>query len=92
MMMNNPVGIHTAHVTTTKNIVADRISHIKRETNSMLAFQSILQDCPELNGCMRFQPSAALISLLMDAISQKKFIDPMEVNATLLSNPGRIIS
>ena len=92
MMMNNNVGVHTAHITTTDNIIADRISRIKRETNSMRGFSSILQDYPALAGCKRFQPSAALISHLMDAISQKKFIDPMEVNSSILSNPGQIIS
>ena len=92
MMMNNNVGIRTAHITTTKNVIADRISRIKRETNSMRGFSSILQDYPALAGCKRFQPSAALISHLMDAISQKKFIDPMEVSASIRSNPGQFIS
>jgi len=92
MMMNNNVGVHTAHITTIKNVIADRISRIKRETNSVRGFSSILQDYPALAGCKRFQPSAVLISHLMDAISQKKFIDPMEVNASILSNPGHLIS
>ena len=92
MMINNNVGHHTGHVTTSENIIADRFSRIKRETNSMRGFQSILQDYPALAGCKRFQPSAVLISHLMDAISQKKFIDPMEVNASILRNPGQIIS
>jgi len=92
MMMNNNVGLHTGHITTIKNVIADRISRIKRETNSMRGFTSILQDYPALAGCKRFQPSAALISHLTDAILQKKFIDPMAVNASILKNPGQIIS
>ena len=92
MMINNNVGLHTGHITTTNNVISDRISRIKRETNSMRGFQSILQDYPELAGCKRFRPSAALISHLMDAISQKKFIDPMEVNASILRNPGQTTS
>ena len=92
MMMNNNVGVHTAYVTTVENVIADRISRIKRETNSVRGFSSILQDYPALAGCKRFQPSAVLISHLMDAISQKKFIDPMEVNSSILSNPGHLIS
>ena len=31
MMMNNSVGFHTGHVTTTNNVVADRISQIKHK-------------------------------------------------------------
>jgi len=92
MMMNNNVGLHTAHITTVKNVIADRISRIKHETHSMRAFTSILQDYPALAGCRRFQPSAALISHLTDAILQKKYIDPMVVNASILKNPGQIIS
>jgi len=92
MTMNNNVGIHTAHITTTKNVIADHISRIKRKTNSMRGFSSILQDYTVLAGCKRFQPSAVLISHLTDAISQKKFIDPMEVSASILSNPGQLIS
>ena len=92
MMMNNSVGIHTAHIVTIKNVIVDCISRIKRETNSMSGFSSILQDYPALASCKCFQPSDALILHLMDAISQKKFIDPMEVSASILSNPGQIIS
>ena len=90
MMMNNNVGLHTGHVTTTQHVIVDRISRIKHETHSIRAFQSLLQDYPALDGCRRFQPSAALILHLMDAILQKKFIDPMAANAILLRNPGQI--
>ena len=92
MMMNNDVGLITDHITTTKNVIADRISRIKRETHSVRAFKTITQDYPALAGCKRFQPSAALISHLMDAILQKKFIDPMAVSSSILKNPGQIIS
>ena len=92
MMMNNNVVLHTVHITTVKNGIADRILHIKRETSSMRGFTSILQDYPALAGCKHFQPSAALILHLIDAILQKKFIDPMAVNASILKNPGQIIS
>jgi len=85
-------GHYTGQIITTNNVIADRIYSIKRETNSLCDFKSILQDYPELAVCKRFQPSAALISHLMDAISQKKFIDPMEVNASILRNPGQATS
>jgi len=92
MMINNPVGIHAGHVSTKANVIADKISRIKKETNSIRDFAVILQEYPELIGCKRFQPSAVLISHIMDAISQKRCIDPMEVNRLVLSNPGQIIS
>ena len=92
MMMNNNVGLITDHITTTKNVIADCISRIKRETHSVCSFKTIMQDYPALAGCKRFQPSAALISHLIDAILQKKFIDPILVNNSILKNPGQIIS
>ena len=92
MMINNPVGFHTGHVTTLANVVADKISRIKKETHSMRAFETLAQEYPELVGCKRFQPSAALVSHIMDAISQKKFVDPLEVSKTILSDPGQITS
>ena len=92
MMINNNVGHYTGHVTTKQNIISDRFSRIKLETNSMRGFLSIVQDYLALAGCKRFQPSAVLILHLMDAISQKKCIDPIEANASILNNPGQIIS
>ena len=92
MTINNNVAVHTGHVTTKQNVIADRISRMISETNSMREFPSIVQDYPELRGCKRFQPSSELISLVMDAISQKKLSDPMEINRVILKTPGRIIS
>ena len=92
MMIDNNVGIHTGHVTTKENFIADLISRIKLESHSMRGFQSLVKEYPELAGCKRFQPSAGLISRLMEAISQKKFIDPLELNKQVLKNPGQIIS
>jgi len=92
MMMNNNVGLDTAHVTTTDNIIADLISRIKTESNVTRDFSKILQDYPALAGCRRFQPSAELISHLIDAISQKKYVDPIAVNNRILNDPGQIIS
>jgi hypothetical protein len=92
MMMNNNVGFHTGHVTTTNNVIADRLSRLKRESHSMRGFESLLQEYPELAGCKRFQPSAELISHIMDAILLKKSVDPMEVNSKILTNPGHVTS
>jgi hypothetical protein len=92
MMMNNNVGFHTGHVTTTNNVIADRISRLKRESHSMRGFESLLQEYPELAGCKRFQPSVELISHIMDAILLKKSVDPMEVNSKILTTPGHVTS
>ena len=92
MMINNPVGVHTAHITTTDNVIADRLSRIEHDSNSSHEFATILQDYPALAGCKRFRPSAELISHIMDAILQKKYVDPLVVNKTILTNPGQIIS
>ncbi len=81
-----------AHVATEVNVIADSISRIKRETDSMHHFKTLIQDYPELAKCSRFQPSAKLIFLIMDGISQKRFINTMEVNRVVLANPGKIIS
>ena len=92
MMLNNPVFPYTGHVTTKQNAIADAISRIRKETHSMRHFAHLTQDYPALAGCKRFQPSADIISHIMAVISQKKFIDSLAVNKTLLKNPGQITS
>ena len=92
MMINNKVGIRTDHVTTVANIIADRLLHIEHETHCTRDFLSLVQDFPALAGCKRFHPSAELASHITDAILQKKFINPMEVNQSILKNPGHLTS
>ena len=92
LMIDNPVGTDVDHVTSKENEVADRISRIKSDTDTLLGIDSLMQDFPALTGCKRFQPSSKLISLLMDAISQRKLIDPLEVNSRILGTPGQIIT
>jgi hypothetical protein len=48
MMIDNTVGVHTGHITMTQNIIADLISCIKKETNSMRHFLKIQQEYPEI--------------------------------------------
>ena len=64
----------------------------QKEINSIHNLAYILHDYPKLAGCKRFQPSAALISHIMDVITQNICINPMEVNNSVLTNPGQIIS
>ena len=92
MMINNPVGIQAEHMTTVANVTADEILRIKKETNSMCGSASILQAYPEVAGSKRFQPSATLISHIMDAITLKKLVDLMDVSSSILTDPGQIIS
>jgi hypothetical protein len=86
LMINNPVGISVAHITTKHNVIADRISRIKRETNTIPEFSSLLQDFPQLKSCKRFHPSNELISLIMDVLLQKNIIDPLAASRQLLSD------
>jgi hypothetical protein len=92
MMINNNVVVQTAHVATEVNVIVDAISRINRETDSMRHFETLLQDYPQLARCKRFQPSAELIFLITDAISQQIFVNPVEVNRVALAKPGKIIS
>lgn len=51
LMMNNNVGLNVDHVTTKKNVIADRISRIKKETNVLPDFEKLTQDFPQLTSC-----------------------------------------
>ena len=42
LMINNHVGINIGHVTTKDNVIADRISRIKKETNTLPDFEKLL--------------------------------------------------
>ena len=90
LLINNPVGINAGRVSTKDNWVADRISHFESETQLLHGFDKLLQDFPPLKCCQRFHPSAELISLIMDALSNKNLVDPLEVSRRLLATPGRI--
>ena len=90
LMINNPVGISVAHVTTKKNVIADRISRVKKETNVIPSFHTLMQDFPQLKSCHRFHPSAELVSLVTAALLDKSSIDPLEASRRILSDLGKI--
>jgi hypothetical protein len=92
MMLGNSVGIDTTRVSTHDNVIADKISRIKRETHSTSHFLRITQEYPELRGCRRFHPSADLILHITDAMSLKRLVDPVAASKTVQKNPGRVIS
>lgn len=92
MMINSPVGVDTGYINTKKNIIADRISRWKKETNALLNFDVLMQDYPQLRCCQRFHPSSELLSLIKDALLSKRLVNPLEVRELLLKNPGRVTS
>jgi hypothetical protein len=92
LMINNPVGISVGHVSTKKNIIADRISRIKHLTDAIPSFLSLMQDFPQLKSCRCFHPSPELVSLVTDALLQENCIDPLEASRRILADLGKITS
>ena len=92
LMINNPVGIDTEYINTKANVIPDRISQFKLKTDTLLGFDILMQEYPQLKSCRRFQPSKELISWISDALLSEKLEDPLALSQELLSNPGRIIS
>ena len=90
LMINNPVGINVAHVTSKDNEIADRISRIISETMLLTEMQKIYKNYPRLRSCQRFIPSAELTSLILDTLSEKKFVDPLPRSRRILAAPGKI--
>ena len=83
LMINNNVGITIAHVTTKDNVIADRISRIKKETNFIPQFTTLSQEFPQLKSCRRFHPPPELVSVITDALLKKKSFDPLEARNRL---------
>lgn len=92
LMMNNPVGINTRHKTTKQNEIADRVSRFKKETNSLIDFNQLKQEYPQLQCCQRFQPSQELNSVILQALLQNKSTDPVKLSQLVLNNPEQIIT
>ena len=92
LMINNPVGINVAHVTSKDNEIADGISRIKREADTVFGMDSLFKDHPKLKSCPRFHPSAELVSLILDTLSKDQFVDPLQVSRRVLACPGKITS
>ena len=90
LMINNPVGISVDRVTTTDNVVADRISRVPAESHLAREMVTLCQDFPQLKSCQRFQPSAELISLILETLYTKKYVDPLLASRRVLASPGKI--
>ena len=54
MMMNNPVGLDTGHVDTKANIIADKISRWKSQTDTLLGFDVLKQEFKQLKKLSAF--------------------------------------
>ena len=90
LMMNNPLGTNVGHVTSEENKVADRISRVKSERDILTEMNLLSQDFPQLKSCQRFHPNAELISLILETLSTKKFVNPLHVSRRVLACPGEI--
>jgi hypothetical protein len=88
IMINNPVGLSTARISTEDNKVADAISRSHSKEDSHDFFASLASTYPQLHGCVRFQPSQELLSALTNVLLTGKLEDPLRLNQLLLENPG----
>ena len=80
------------HVTTKANVIADRISRIKKEANLLPEFTTLLQEFPQLTSCQRFHPSAELVSSVTAVLLQEKSFDPLAVAGDILNRLGNNIT
>ena len=92
MMMNNPVGLDTGHVDTKTNVIADRISRWKLKTDTLLGFDTLMQEYPQLKSCRRFHPSPELISYISELLLSDEPVNPFKIRDILRNYPGRIAS
>ena len=92
LLINNPVGLSLDRVSTHDNIIADKISRLKKETDSLKFFADLATSHPQLRICRRFIPNPELISAISDALLQGTEADPLALNKLLLENPGKFIT
>lgn len=75
LMMNSNVGLSTSHVTTKDNIIADRISRVKRETDIIPSFDALAKDFRVLSYLDRFHPPQELVSAIIATLLRRKSFD-----------------
>ena len=90
LMVNNPIGFLADHISTTENVVADKISRIEREDQLLSHFPLVVQAHPVLTGCQRFVPSCAVISCITEAILRHECPNPVSLSRLMLTAPGKI--
>ena len=93
MCLNDEQPSHnnTGYKTTQQNVIADRMSRFKKETNSLIDFHQLLQEFSQLKCFQRFQASVKLVSAIMQTLLHRKCIDPTVLSQLMLRDPGRII-
>ena len=89
LMINNPVGINADRISTTDNVIADRISRFPNHADPSPHFIALSQDFPQLQQCRRFHPSAELVSTILDALLLAKWPDPREPSLRKIALPDR---
>lgn len=90
LMMNSPVGIHSAYINTKANCIADDISRIKKEAYIISSILQLHKKYPSLGACKRFHPSPELLSYIQDALLSKQLADPLIVRRIVQKNPGKM--
>ena len=89
LMMNSNVGLSVGHVTTKDNEIADRISRIKRESDLVPHFDTLVKAFPQLKSCRRFQVPQELVSSLTAILLQENTIEPLEIRDRVLAGVGK---
>ena len=92
MMINNPVGLAIDHVDTHTNIIADKISRWKSQSDVSPGFTKLVQEYPQLKNCRRFYPSNELLSLILDVLLSERLVNLLKIMEVLHDYPGRIAS
>ena len=90
LMADNPVHFTVEHISTEKNVVADKISRTESEAALTTSIPLIQQAHPELAGCQRFHLTSSQLSCLMETLLQADCKDPVEASKLLLTDRGRI--
>ena len=88
LMLRNFLGLTMGHITTTDNWIADAISRAKRELDALTTFRSLISKFPQLSGCRRYRPSAAVLSAISAALLTQKMPDPISLSQQVLNDLG----
>ena len=90
LMLHSPVSFNASHLTTIENKIADGISRFKSESDTMLGFDKLIQEHPQLSVCRRFHPNPVIFSVIMEAFLHKKCTNPITLAGQILTDPGKI--
>ena len=88
LMLRNSLGLTLGHITTSDNKLADAISRFKSELDLLTSFASLRSSFPQLAGCRRYHPSAAVLSAITDALLTQKMPDPLSLSQRVLNDLG----